>query len=307
MSLYTLSQTFEWRPDYDSVLERIATTDIIEPDIQWGQLRDMIKYKLEQNISVFLSDAEQGPQIIEAEPPNVGTPDSAGNLRLAPFPPRKRNDLNPVDTPKVYMNREEANEMKDAIFKQLHEFDEDPPFTIQRVCELCVYPKRYYKAIGKYLRAVEKSLLVTSAWNSFPPETPQNGLSLGGISTSPTMQPVPTTPMFSPIPFLHGDARRSRSHSPPPSPLMLGVMETSENVEPLDEEMPQRAIGLVDELDDPGPGHMSEHPTAITAVTTSRSRPFIDSLENRFVREGKDVQGGTAMAVDGSDDKENKE
>lgn len=292
------------------MLERIATTDIIEPDTQWDQLRDMIKYKLEQNIATLLSDAEQGLQVTETDSLNLptGMPDSAGNLRLAPFPPRRQNDLNPVETPKVHMNREEANEMKNAIFKQLHEFDEDPPFTIQRVCELCVDPKRHYKAIGKYLRAVEKSLLVTSAWNSFPPETAQNGLPLGVISISPTMPPVPTTPMFSPIPFLHGDARRSKSHSPPPSPLMLGIMETSGNIGPFDEEMPQRVIGLVDELDDPGPGHMSEHPTAITSVTTTRSRPFIESLENRFVRGGEeDGEGGTVMAVDDTDDKENKE
>lgn len=89
---------------------------------------------------------------------------------------------------------------------------------------------------------------------------------------------------------------------------MLGIMETSGNIGPFDEEMPQRVIGLVDELDDPGPGHMSEHPTAITSVTTTRSRPFIESLENRFVRGGEeDGEGGTVMAVDDTDDKENKE
>lgn len=85
-------------------------------------------------------------------------------------------------------------------------------------------------------------------------------------------------------------------------------MEPSGNVEPFDEVMHQRAIGLVDELDDPGPGHMSEHPTAITAVTTTRRRPFIESLESRFVRGGEeDGQGGTVMVVDDADDKENKE
>ena len=87
---------------------------------------------------------------------------------------------------------------------------------------------------------------------------------------------------------------------------MLSAIQASGNVEPFDEDTPQRAIGLVDELDDPRPGHMSEHPVAITVVTTPHSRPFIDSLESRFVRGGEeDAQG--AMAVDGTDDKENKE
>lgn len=64
-------------------------------------------------------------------------------------------------------------------------------------------------------------------------------------------------------------------------------------------------IGLVDELDDPGPGHMSEHPTALTAVTSTapeaaektqesekgsangdaeKLKPLFGSLEERFVK-----------------------
>ena len=60
--------------------------------------------------------------MFETVPPKLPAGTSAGDLRLAPFPPRKRNDLNPVATPKLHM--EEANKMKDSIFKQLHEFDE---------------------------------------------------------------------------------------------------------------------------------------------------------------------------------------
>ncbi|KAG6336916.1 hypothetical protein ID866_2154, partial [Astraeus odoratus] len=293
---------------YEPLLERIAATDVVESETQWTQLREIIKYKLVQNIAMFLADAQQHAEISEdlSKLPNTGIPDSAGNLRLPPFPPRKRNEMNPMEAPKVYMNQEEADEMKNLIFKQLHEFDDDPPFTIQRVCELCIYPRRHYKAIGKYLRAVEKSLLVTSTWNSFPPETAPNGLAPEGISTGLNMQSAPTTPMFSPIPFLHGDARRSQSQSPPPSPLTLAAMEAGSVIEPIGDAMPQRAIGLVDELDDPGPGHMSEHPTAITVVTTTR-RPFIESLESRFVRsEEQDTHGENGMAVDEIEDKENK-
>lgn len=302
--MYHLSPTAQWDPAYEAILERIAATDIIGPEIEWSQLREMIKFKLEQNIIVFLSDAEQHTDVSNGSPRlATGIPDSSGNLRLPPFPPRKPNELNPIEAQKVHMNEEEANELKNLIFKQLHEFDENPPFTIQRVCELCVNPKKQYKAIGKYLRAVERSLLVTSTWNSFPPETSLNGLSLASTSANFSIQSAPSTPMFSPIPFLHGDARRSKSCSPPPSPLTLAAMEASSNIEPLGEALSQRAIGLVDELDDPRPGHMSEHPTAITAVTTSR--PFIESLESRFVRSEEQVeQGETEMAVDTTGGKE---
>ena len=32
-------------------------------------------------------------------------------------------------------------------------------------------------------------------------------------------------------------------------------------------------IGLVDELDDPSPGHMSDHPTALTSTTSTTAEP----------------------------------
>ncbi|KAI6005741.1 PPP4R2-domain-containing protein [Pisolithus albus] len=301
---YQLSPTFQWDPAYEAVLDRIAATDIVGSEIEWSQLREMIKFKLEQNVAIFLSDAEQCTEVSNGSPTlPTGVPDSFGNLRLPPFPPHKPNELNPIEAPKVHMNREEADELKTLIFKQLHEFDESPPFTIQRVCELCVHPKKHYKAIGKYLRAVERSLLVTSTWNSFPPETSQNGLSVGSAQVNFATQSTPSTPMFSPIPFLHGDTRRSKSRSPPPSPLTLAAMEAASNIEPLGEALPQRAIGLVDELDDPRPGHMSDHPTAITAVTAAH--PFIETLESRFVRGGEQVkQGETGMTVNGTDGKE---
>jgi len=201
------------------------------------------------------------------------------------------------------MNQDEANEMKNCIFRQLHEFEDNAPFTIQRVCELCAYPRQHYKFIGKYLRAVEKSLLVTSTWDAFPIEDTPNGVSIGTFTAVPSTRSTPATPMFSPIPFLHDDARRSKSQSPPPSPLALATIEMSP-----DEPISQRAIGLVDELDDPSPGHMSDHPTAITSVTTIRSRPFLETLETRFVRGSKDQSGADRgqMTADEADDKENK-
>ena len=177
----------------------------------------------------------------------------------------------------------------------------NPPFTIQRVCELCLNPRQHYSSVGKYLRAVEKSLLVTSSWDSFPPlsemDSDPNGRSVFALGS--TRQSAPSTPLFSPIPFLHEDARRSKSRSPPPSPLVLAGSVVSEG-EP-------RALGLVDELDDPKPGHMSDHPTALTSVTAkgdeSTSRPFLGSLEQRFVRGESPAPGVDTTNLD--EDKEN--
>lgn len=181
------------------------------------------------------------------------------------------------------------------------------PFTIQRVCELCLHPKQHYNTVGKYLRAVEKSLLVTSTWDSFPPlsdvDSDPNGRSV--YSLGPTRQSAPNTPLFSPIPFLHDDARRSKSRSPPPSPLALSSAGPNSVGHP--EPLEPRALGLVDELDDPSPGHMSDHPTALSSVTTASSgassRPFLGSLEQRFVKEDAETTASANMALD--DDKEN--
>ena len=164
------------------------------------------------------------------------------------------------------------------------------PFTIQRICELCIRPQDHYKAVGKYLRAVEKTLLVTSTWDSFPnpvsSEPKPNG---NGPTTSPLsigLISAPTTPVFSPIPFLHSDARaRSMSQSPPrASPNELS------DVEP--------AFGRVDELDDPRPGHLSDGPTPISSTTT-----ITMTLQDRFVKgedqEQKEGQGETETVKEG--------
>lgn len=221
--------------------------------------------------------------------------DTNGGLRLPPVRPRVRNLANPIEARVSYMTKDETEEARAGIFAQLDEFEEyagtssctlnrrpdvhinrNAPFTVQRICELCLRPQEHYKAVGKYLRAVEKALLVTSTWDSFPnpvvSEAKANG---NGLTTTPLpIGPIstPTTPIFSPIPFLHSDARaRSKSRSPP---------RTSQN-EPNDVDP---AFGRVDELDDPRPGHLSDGPTPISSTTT-----ITTTLQDRFVK-GEDQE-----------------
>jgi serine/threonine-protein phosphatase 4 regulatory subunit 2 len=47
-----------------------------------------------------------------------------GGLKRPPFPPRKRDELNNYEAPISFMNREQADQLKSFIFKQLHQFDE---------------------------------------------------------------------------------------------------------------------------------------------------------------------------------------
>ena len=257
-------------------------------------------------------------------PPFDSSPTTQGGLRLPPFPQKKLSQLHMYDPPLNYMTPAQTKDALDAILEQLESFEE-PPFTIQRLCELLLDPKRHYKSIGKYLRAVEKSILVTSSIDAFPPEvsSTSNGPANGTTSNNqPQSTPIafatrstPSTPLFSPIPFLHEDARiarsRSRSRSisptrlddrdasqPPPSPapeseagsplLLSAEVPIKPNDIPEDD---KPAPGLVDEMDDPRPGHLSEAPTPLTKAAGGKA--IFASLQDRFVRsESKeDVDG----------------
>ncbi|KAG2020754.1 hypothetical protein CC2G_006060 [Coprinopsis cinerea AmutBmut pab1-1] len=316
---------FQWKPEYDDVLQKIASSDDLEGS-DWSDLRRVIQHKLEQNVNLFLSTTS-GPS---PPPPFSSQPSTPGGLRLPPFPPKKLAQMHLYDPPESYMTEDQAKETKEAIFEQLDQFDEKPPFTIQRLCELLLEPKKNYKSVGKYLRAVEKSILVTSAHDAFPsvPLEPTstfplpsrangNGASQDNVQTtapssssSVPSSPLafatrrsstPSTPLFSPIPFLHADARsRSKSRSPPPqtppmTPLSLAGDVTDLPVVPDDE----KVIGLVDEMDDPGPGHLSDKPTPLTAAASSDAgKPILKTLQDRFVK--------TSVEIEGGEDKENE-
>ena len=119
--------------------------------------------------------------------------------------------------------------------------------------------------------------------------------------------------MFSPIPFLHEDARRSKSRSPPPSPLVLPATVAG-GLSAADESADVKALGLVDELDDPSPGHLSDHIEPISSTTTVESRPLHGTLEERFVKASEEgtsagegePSGDVPMAQDEDEGKENK-
>lgn len=143
-----------------------------------------------------------------------------------------------------------------------------------------------YKSLGKFVRAVDRTLLVTSAYSDFTSDTyAAGGDSRGPLSPHgyPDTLRASTTPLFSPIPFLHPDmdpvtglaiaagsgSPLSRRHIPDaPSPLML-----DEDIPP-----PSPRLGLVDELDDPSAdsNHLADHPQAITSKMRSASRVVDD-------------------------------
>ncbi|KAH9981372.1 PPP4R2-domain-containing protein [Lactifluus volemus] len=309
---------FDWSQEYDISLERISSTDLV--DVEWPKLRNIIKYKIDQNIAAFIADA-QSPNSSSSiyVPPFSPQPSTNGGLKLPPFTSRERDESNPNEAPKVHYTSEEIATVKETLYAQLDSFDA-APFTIQRLADLCARPRENYMALGKYCRALEKNLYVTSTWDSFPPlplqpkDTMASAAARVGLSSSP----VPSTPLFSPISFLHDDARRSHSRSPPPSPLNLNgidhTIDVSLDGDPLS--MEPRELGLVDELDDPNPGHLSDRPTALTSVTSIGGSSGVISLEDRFVRgsdeseetkrQREDDHSADSMLDERDGDKENK-
>ncbi|KAL5529696.1 hypothetical protein ACEPAG_5681 [Sanghuangporus baumii] len=305
-----VSADFKWSPEYSQILETIASSDYVPQD--WNRLRDIIKYKLKENIASYMSDPPPlpppppEPVVVAPEPePPSASPQSASTVatlspgvlpatgaKFPPFPRREenqfiRNEFNSFGRAKAVLKEEEAKEMYEGICKLLYEFEGNPPFTIQRLCELAVRPRQHFKYVGKYLRAVERALLVTSTIDAFPVVSAEEN----DASSSPFMSigslREATTPLFSPIPFLHEDARRSRSRSPPMSPLNLSTNAPTRPLSPSADPLTlgpadgegasggmsvdTPAIGLVDELDDPSPGHLSDHPTALTSTMTTTS------------------------------------
>lgn len=52
-------------------------------------------------------------------------------------------------------------EMTEFIYSRAESF-ENAPFTIQRICELLIWPDKHYSSLGKFLRALEKTINIIS-------------------------------------------------------------------------------------------------------------------------------------------------
>jgi len=59
------------------------------------------------------------------------------------------------------------DQMKERIFEQLESYT-GIPFTVQRLCELMVQPKKHYKRTDKFMRGLEKIMLVVSTIDPNP-------------------------------------------------------------------------------------------------------------------------------------------
>uniref|UniRef100_G3WTA0 Protein phosphatase 4 regulatory subunit 2 n=1 Tax=Sarcophilus harrisii TaxID=9305 RepID=G3WTA0_SARHA len=111
-------------PVLDQFLCHVAKTG--ETMIQWSQFKGYFIFKLEKVMDDFRTSAPE-----PRGPPNP-------NVEYIPF-----------------------DEMKERILKIVTGFN-GIPFTIQRLCELLTDPRRNYTGTDKFLRGVEKNVMVVS-------------------------------------------------------------------------------------------------------------------------------------------------
>ncbi|ESO89892.1 hypothetical protein LOTGIDRAFT_234024 [Lottia gigantea] len=88
-------------------------------------------------------------------------------------------------------------EMRDRILVAFEKFS-GAPFTVQRLCELIIEPKRHYKRTDKFLRGIEKNVLVVSTVDPLgrkivceSPKNLVNGLDANGEEVVQTEENVP--------------------------------------------------------------------------------------------------------------------
>ncbi|XP_041447283.1 serine/threonine-protein phosphatase 4 regulatory subunit 2-B isoform X1 [Xenopus laevis] len=111
-------------PELDQFLCHVAKTG--ETVVQWPQFKEYFLFKLEKVMDDFRTSAPE-----QRGPPNP-------NVEYIPF-----------------------DEMKQRILKIVASFN-GTPFTIQRLCELLTDPRRNYTGTDKFLRGVEKNIMVVS-------------------------------------------------------------------------------------------------------------------------------------------------
>ncbi|OAY44591.1 serine/threonine-protein phosphatase 4 regulatory subunit 2-A [Manihot esculenta] len=129
----------ESKPEFDreevrGILEVIASTGKFWHD--WDKLRSMISFHLKQVLSEY---------------PEAKMTNEEQSARLG----------------------ETYTELVKRLDEALHSFDEGPPFTLQRLCEILLAARSIYPNLSKLALALEKNLLVTSTLTACMDPYPQ--------------------------------------------------------------------------------------------------------------------------------------
>eukprot|EP00873_Tetraselmis_striata_P035061 jgi/Tetstr1/455325/TSEL_042160.t1 len=98
---------------------------------------------------------------------------------------------------------ESLDVLRENLSAALDSFDQEPPFTIQRLCEVVLEPRKQYQKLDKLALALEKLLLVTSTMPRINSENEMGlataALHSGGIVTPIEVVPAPEPTQAAPM------------------------------------------------------------------------------------------------------------
>jgi len=271
-----------WKPEYDIILADIARTNTVSTE--WSELKGLFMYKIAENVDSL--------PLVPPPPPTPARNEDADATA-------KDVDMAPTedDAAQKAALEGEGQLLQQQVWDSLDGFSSEPPFTIQRLAELTISPSRHYSTAVKYLRAIHRTLQVSSGMSSFVRDTyalspgPGESSLLGHASTaasdatSPLLQSSPSpvaSPLLSPIPWIaaasaSGDSDSEDGHlDPASSPHMAPVnghdASLAEGGSP---SLPPASPtgGRVDELDPLPPSLSASQPAGMTEAPLPISDP----------------------------------
>jgi serine/threonine-protein phosphatase 4 regulatory subunit 2 len=147
------------------------------------------------------------------------------------------SDLNTSSSPSYGPNPSMFNDangiqiIKDRIIERMKSFT-SAPFTIQRICELLLKPNNHYNRVDKYLRGLEKCIMVVTTVDPNGNKIFMENYLINGIST--TLTPSnPSTPLITPTrpttpPVSEETSNESLSLAPPKIEIKTEDEKTAE-------------------------------------------------------------------------------
>nr|CDI51374.1 conserved hypothetical protein [Melanopsichium pennsylvanicum 4] len=229
-----------------------------------------------------------------------------------------------------------------TLYSMLDDFDLQPPFTIQRLCELLVSPTNHYNSALKWINAVKRCLSVTATRDAFPISPVQAPIGVMGVngahdsedrasgemseSEMDRMDGLPPSatsaggagrsrsssvasnnsvePLFSPIPFIVRDENGALTHAGIGDDGQQDGAEQAGIMEPI----PDLELGGADRTASANtlPKEIVDKaPTTANATTTASE--FQSCQEEQRKEEKEEEAEDVEMAEEGDDDEKMRE
>jgi len=158
--------------------------------------------------------------------------------------------------PRPMPNGSTLEQSRTSLHSMLDDFSLEAPFTIQRLCELILEPRKQYGRIDKFIVAVERLLVVTSTIGITPPEAlpPVPRLSSLGEVNENRPSPYDGEPPAGPQPSIEDRLQ----------PMGNGIMDSDEYAIFVGAETGQHGTGELVTID--GHSHGHSHGSGVVAV-----------------------------------------